>query len=122
MGGLTMCGSRHGGSCPRCWPAKWPRRANAGITSTTRLELTRLILLHYVGRLKSSHPAGDAYDPLTLKDPPDLDGVRHEYVDAGGLRTHVDMAGPGHAPPILLVPGWPQNWWPSRADILELSK
>lgn len=49
--------------------------------------------------------------------PPDLDGVRHDYVNAGGLRTHVALAGPEDAPPILLVHGWPQNWWSWRRVI-----
>lgn len=43
--------------------------------------------------------------------PPELPGVRHAYVDAGGLRTHVALAGPEDAPPLLLVHGWPQHWW-----------
>jgi pimeloyl-ACP methyl ester carboxylesterase len=46
--------------------------------------------------------------------PPGLPGVRHEYLDAGGLRTHVALAGPQDAPPLLLVHGWPQNWWAWR--------
>jgi pimeloyl-ACP methyl ester carboxylesterase len=52
-----------------------------------------------------------------VSDPPDLDGVRHDYVDAGGLRTHVASAGPEDAPPIVLVHGWPQNWWAWRRVI-----
>jgi pimeloyl-ACP methyl ester carboxylesterase len=43
--------------------------------------------------------------------PPDMDGVRHEWIDAGGLRTHVALAGPEDGPPLLLVHGWPQHWW-----------
>jgi pimeloyl-ACP methyl ester carboxylesterase len=46
-----------------------------------------------------------------VSSPPDLDGVRHEYLDAGGLRLHVALAGPPDAPPIMLVHGWPQHWW-----------
>lgn len=49
--------------------------------------------------------------------PPPLDGVAHEYVDAAGLRTHVAVAGPEDAPPLLLLHGWPQNWWVWR-DII----
>jgi pimeloyl-ACP methyl ester carboxylesterase len=43
--------------------------------------------------------------------PPQLDGVTHRDVHAGGLRLHVAEAGPADAPPILLVHGWPQHWW-----------
>jgi pimeloyl-ACP methyl ester carboxylesterase len=56
-----------------------------------------------------------------MSDPPPLSDVTHEYVDAGGLRTHVALAGPPNAPPILLVHGWPQNWWAWRRVIPALS-
>jgi pimeloyl-ACP methyl ester carboxylesterase len=46
-----------------------------------------------------------------------LGGVRHEYINAGALRTHVALAGPEDAPPIVLVHGWPQNWWSWRRVI-----
>jgi pimeloyl-ACP methyl ester carboxylesterase len=55
-------------------------------------------------------------------EPPKLPGVRHEYVDAGGVRTHVALAGPQHAPPILLVHGWPQSWWAWRHVIPTLAE
>jgi pimeloyl-ACP methyl ester carboxylesterase len=40
---------------------------------------------------------------------PDVAGVEHEFVDAGGLRTHVALAGEGS--PVLLLHGWPQHWY-----------
>ena len=55
-------------------------------------------------------------------EPPELSGVRHEYVDAGGLRTHVALAGPDDAPPVLLVHGWPQSWWAWRHVIPMLAE
>jgi pimeloyl-ACP methyl ester carboxylesterase len=42
-------------------------------------------------------------------DIPHVAGVEHEFVDAGGLRTHVALAGDG--PPVLLLHGWPQHWY-----------
>jgi pimeloyl-ACP methyl ester carboxylesterase len=51
---------------------------------------------------------------------PDLPGVRHVYVDAGGLRTHVALAGPEDGPPVLLAHGWPQSWWAWRHVIPAL--
>jgi pimeloyl-ACP methyl ester carboxylesterase len=42
---------------------------------------------------------------------PELDGVRHRRVDAGGIGLHVAELGPEDAPPLLLVHGWPQSWW-----------
>jgi pimeloyl-ACP methyl ester carboxylesterase len=57
-----------------------------------------------------------------IGEPPELPGVRHEYVEAGGLRTHVALAGPPDAPPVLLVHGWPQNWWSWRHVIPTLAE
>jgi len=57
-----------------------------------------------------------------MREPPELPGVSHEYVEAGGLRTHVALAGPEHAPPVLLVHGWPQNWWAWRHVIPRLAE
>jgi pimeloyl-ACP methyl ester carboxylesterase len=57
-----------------------------------------------------------------MSDLPELAGVRHEYVDAGGLRTHVALAGSEDAPPIVLVHGWPQNWWAWRRVIPALAE
>jgi pimeloyl-ACP methyl ester carboxylesterase len=56
-----------------------------------------------------------------VKGPPAIAGVRHEYVDAGGLRMHVALAGPEDAPPVILVHGWPQNWWAWRNVIPLIS-
>ena len=56
-----------------------------------------------------------------MSDPPALPGVRHDHVDAGGVRTHVALAGPDDAPPVLLVHGWPQNWWVWRHVIPALA-
>lgn len=52
-----------------------------------------------------------------MLNPPELSGVRHQYVDVGGLRTHVALAGPDDAPAVMLVHGWPQNWWVWREVI-----
>src|SRR5436305_2722226 len=57
-----------------------------------------------------------------MSEPPDLPGVRHAYVDAGGLRTHVALAGPEDAPPVMLVHGWPQHWWSWRHVIPTLAQ
>jgi len=57
-----------------------------------------------------------------MGEPPELKGVLHEYVDAGGLRTHVALAGPPDAPAVLLVHGWPQNWWTWRHVIPTLAE
>ncbi len=57
-----------------------------------------------------------------MSDLPELAGVTHDYVDAGGLRTHVALAGPADAPAVMLVHGWPQSWWSWREVIPSLSQ
>src|ERR1700716_4635435 len=57
-----------------------------------------------------------------MREPPELPRVLHKYVDASGLRTHVALAGPEDAPPVLLVHGWPQNWWTWRHVIPTLAE
>jgi pimeloyl-ACP methyl ester carboxylesterase len=50
-------------------------------------------------------------------DIPHVTGVEHEFVDAGGLRTHVATA--GHGPPVVLLHGWPEHWYEWR-DVIPL--
>jgi pimeloyl-ACP methyl ester carboxylesterase len=52
---------------------------------------------------------------------PHVDGVRHSWVDAGGLRVHLAEAGPEDAEPILLLHGWPQHWYEWRGLVPQLS-
>ena len=42
------------------------------------------------------------------------------FVNAGGLRQHVVIGGDG--PPLLLVHGWPQNWYQYRALMPALAR
>jgi pimeloyl-ACP methyl ester carboxylesterase len=51
---------------------------------------------------------------------PEVKGVRHRYVDAGGLLMHVAEAGTGD--PVVLLHGWPQHWYLWRHVIPELAK
>jgi pimeloyl-ACP methyl ester carboxylesterase len=57
--------------------------------------------------------------------PPELPGVTHDWVDAGGLRTHVALAGEvGEvgAPPLVLLHGWPEHWYAWRKVIPALAQ
>ncbi|MFL5895684.1 MAG: alpha/beta fold hydrolase, partial [Thermoleophilaceae bacterium] len=47
-------------------------------------------------------------------DLPHVDGVTHRFVDAAGLRMHVAEAGPEDGEVIVLLHGWPQNWYEWR--------
>jgi pimeloyl-ACP methyl ester carboxylesterase len=51
---------------------------------------------------------------------PEVPGVEHRFVNAGGLRTHVAEAGSG--PSLLLLHGWPQHWWMWRELIGPLAE
>jgi pimeloyl-ACP methyl ester carboxylesterase len=46
---------------------------------------------------------------------PALDGsvaLEHRYIDlGGGVTIHVADAGPPEGPPVMLVHGFPENWW-----------
>lgn len=53
---------------------------------------------------------------------PEVDGVQHIWVNAGGLRTHVAQAGPEGGPPVVLLHGWPQHWWLWRKVIGPLAE
>lgn len=53
---------------------------------------------------------------------PEIPGVRHDFLDVAGLRTHVALAGPEGAPAVMLVHGWPQNWWAWRELIPALAE
>jgi pimeloyl-ACP methyl ester carboxylesterase len=50
---------------------------------------------------------------------PHVPGVRHRFVDAGGLRMHVAEAGEGE--PLVLLHGWPQHWYVWRKVIPRLA-
>lgn len=50
---------------------------------------------------------------------PELPGVEHRFVEVGDLRIHVAEAGEGD--PLVLLHGWPQNWWEWRRLIPRLT-
>jgi pimeloyl-ACP methyl ester carboxylesterase len=53
---------------------------------------------------------------------PELAGVEHRFVDLGaGVTIHVAEAGPVDGPPVMLVHGFPQNWWEWRHLIEPLA-
>jgi pimeloyl-ACP methyl ester carboxylesterase len=53
---------------------------------------------------------------------PQVPGVDHRFVKAGGLSFHVAEAGEGPGEPILLVHGWPQHWYMWRLVIPRLAE
>jgi pimeloyl-ACP methyl ester carboxylesterase len=48
------------------------------------------------------------------------DTFTSRYIDAGGLRQHAVIGGDG--PPLLLVHGWPQNWYAWRLVMPALAR
>src|SRR5215210_3982994 len=67
------------------------------------------------------HPMPTEHPPF-----PHVDGVRHDFVPARGLRMHLAEAGPADGEPVLLLHGWPQHWYlwrgvvPLRSDQYRL--
>lgn len=51
---------------------------------------------------------------------PEVPGVTHSFVRAGGLSFHVAAAGAGD--PLVLLHGWPQHWYMWRGVIPELAR
>ena len=45
---------------------------------------------------------------------------RSRFIDAGGLRQHAVIGGDG--PPLLLVHGWPENWYAWRMVMPALAR
>ncbi|MDR3661214.1 MAG: alpha/beta hydrolase, partial [Mycobacterium sp.] len=58
---------------------------------------------------------------MTQRSMPTLDGATHEYVQAGDVRIHVAVAGPEGGRPVVLLHGWPENWWMWRRVIPALA-
>lgn len=80
---------------------------------------------HSVGNTRglSAYAFGAMGGTLTPRQPmPEVPGVSHIYVNAGGLRTHVAVAGPEDGDPVLLLHGWPQHWWLWRNVIPPLAE
>jgi pimeloyl-ACP methyl ester carboxylesterase len=53
---------------------------------------------------------------------PELEGVRHTYVEVNGFTAHIAEAGDPDAPPIVMLHGWPQHWWCWRKLISPLAE
>ena len=63
--------------------------------------------------------------PLSVSGAPNLpdgftDTFTSRYIDTGELRQHAVIGGEG--PPLLLVHGWPQNWYAWRLLMPELAR
>jgi pimeloyl-ACP methyl ester carboxylesterase len=61
-------------------------------------------------------------EEISAADFPHVDGVRHRYVAARGVRFHVAEAGEPGNPPVVLLHGWPQHWYEWRDAIAPLAE
>jgi hypothetical protein len=73
----------------------------------------------------SSVPPSTPEGPGSVSGAPNLpagftDTFTSRYIDAGGLREHAVASGNG--PPLLLVHGWPQNWYAWRLVMPALAR
>ena len=60
-------------------------------------------------------PRADAARPI----PPVVEGVLHRFVETPRLRVHIAEAGEGE--PVLLLNGWPQDWYAWRKSLSRFS-
>jgi pimeloyl-ACP methyl ester carboxylesterase len=67
-------------------------------------------------RIPDAVPAAAAERSTTM---PELEGVRHRFLDLPGLRMHVAEAGAGE--PVLLLHGALQHWWAWRGILPGLA-
>ncbi|MDQ0770186.1 pimeloyl-ACP methyl ester carboxylesterase [Pseudarthrobacter defluvii] len=51
---------------------------------------------------------------------PELEGVTHRWLDVRGIRMHIAEAGSGE--PLILLHGFPQNWWEWHGVIPRLAE
>jgi pimeloyl-ACP methyl ester carboxylesterase len=94
-----------------------------GMTSSTRARTTsstKETLMSASSALQTT-PEG----PGSVSGAPNLpagftDTFTSQYVDTGELRLHAVIGGEG--PPLLLVHGWPENWYAWRMLMPELAK
>lgn len=64
--------------------------------------------------LKTTHRRFSGDLPL-----PQIEGIKHRFVEMPGLRLHLAEAGQGE--PLLLLHGWPQHWYMWRHLIPQLA-
>jgi pimeloyl-ACP methyl ester carboxylesterase len=75
--------------------------------------------------MSSSTPQTTPTGPGSVSGAPNLpagftDTFTSRYIEAGGLRQHVVIGGEG--PPLLLVHGWPENWYAWRLVMPALAR
>jgi pimeloyl-ACP methyl ester carboxylesterase len=73
----------------------------------------------------SSTPLPTPEGPLSVSGAPNLppgftDTFTSHYIDTGQLRQHAVIGGDG--PPLLLVHGWPENWYAWRMVMPALAR
>jgi pimeloyl-ACP methyl ester carboxylesterase len=66
------------------------------------------------------HARGSLPRVAATAGPPSLPGVVHRWVTVGGVRWHYAEAGQGE--PLVLIHGFPQNWYMWRRLIPELAR
>ena len=77
-----------------------PRLWSANGSTPGRIALLYGYLSRFGGKSMNTNPI------------PALEGVEHRFIDlGGGVTIHVADAGPADGPPVMLVHGFPQNWW-----------
>jgi pimeloyl-ACP methyl ester carboxylesterase len=55
-----------------------------------------------------------------LPELPEVAGVNHRYLEVDGIRFHIAEAGGGE--PLVMLHGWPQNWYMWRRLVAPLGE
>src|SRR5689334_23287107 len=123
-GALRRCGgaAARPGSRPGCLTGATRRRDDQALPSPQRArEVSR-----EEGPMSSSSESRSVPEgPGSVSGAPNLpegftDMFTSRYIDAGDVRLHAVIGGEG--PPLVLVHGWPQNWYAWRMVMPQLAR
>jgi pimeloyl-ACP methyl ester carboxylesterase len=121
-----MTDNRPGGTSPRLGRRALlgGAAAVAGAAALTPLDALAAPSTQAAGGA-GEHPSRTPRGPGSVSGAPRLPAgfrktFRSRFVHAGGIRQHVVVGGEG--PPLLLVHGWPENWYAWRFLMLPLAR
>ena len=103
---------------------RFPPRAIIGAAAAA-LAICAVLVVGLIQPSAASASPSTPTGPGSVTGAPDLppgftDTFADRYVDVGGVRLHAVVG--GHGRPLLLVHGWPQNWYAWRKVMPALAQ